>query len=217
MNKIIEVKDLSFKYDRDYIFENLNFDIYEGDFVGIIGANGAGKSTLIKLILGQLRPTNGSVRIYVEDPQLAKCLSSVGYVPQVGRSRGMDFPARVSEIVMMNMYQEIGLFRFVKKHHKEAVRRALEMVGMEGFENRKFSDLSGGQQQRVVIAKAIVNKPKILIMDEPTTGIDKKSEIVLYDLLKMLQEKENLTIVMISHDIEKIKKCSNKIVELESE
>ena len=217
MNKIIEVKDLSFKYDRDYIFENLNFDIYEGDFVGIIGANGAGKSTLIKLILGQLRQTNGSVRIYGEDPQLAKCLSSVGYVPQVGRSRGMDFPARVSEIVMMNMYQEIGLFRFVKKHHKEAVRRALEMVGMEDFENRKFSDLSGGQQQRVVIAKAIVNKPKILIMDEPTTGIDKKSEIVLYDLLKMLQEKENLTIVMISHDIEKIKKCSNKIVELESE
>ena len=95
MNKIIEVKDLSFKYDRDYIFENLNFDIYEGDFVGIIGANGAGKSTLIKLILGQLRPTNGSVRIYGEDPQLAKCLSSVGYVPQVGRARGMDFPARV--------------------------------------------------------------------------------------------------------------------------
>lgn len=217
MNKIIEVKDLSFKYDRDYIFENLNFDIYEGDFVGIIGANGAGKSTLIKLILGQLRATNGSVRIYGEDPQLAKCLSSVGYVPQVGRARGMDFPARVSEIVMMNMYQEIGLFRFVKKHHKEAVRRALEMVGMEDFENRRFSDLSGGQQQRVVIAKAIVNKPKILIMDEPTTGIDKKSEIVLYDLLKMLQEKENLTIVMISHDIEKIKKCSNKIVELESE
>lgn len=217
MNKIIEVKDLSFKYDRDYIFENLNFDIYEGDFVGIIGANGAGKSTLIKLILGQLRPTNGSVRIYGEDPQLAKFLSSVGYVPQVGRARGMDFPARVSEIVMMNMYQEIGLFRFVKKHHKEAVRRALEMVGMEDFENRRFSDLSGGQQQRVVIAKAIVNKPKILIMDEPTTGIDKKSEIVLYDLLKMLQEKENLTIVMISHDIEKIKKCSNKIVELESE
>ena len=217
MNKIIEVKDLSFKYDRDYIFENLNFDIYEGDFVGIIGANGAGKSTLIKLILGQLRPTNGSVRIYGEDPQLAKCLSSVGYVPQVGRARGMDFPARVSEIVMMNMYQEIGLFRFVKKHHKEAVRRALEMVGMEDFENRRFSDLSGGQQQRVVIAKAIVNKPKILIMDEPTTGTDKKSEIVLYDLLKMLQEKENLTIVMISHDIEKIKKCSNKIVELESE
>ena len=217
MNKIIEVKDLSFKYDRDYIFENLNPDIYEGDLVGIIGANGAGKSTLIKLILGQLRPTNGSVRIYGEDPQLAKCLSSVGYVPQVGRARGMDFPARVSEIVMMNMYQEIGLFRFVKKHHKEAVRRALEMVGMEDFENRRFSDLSGGQQQRVVIAKAIVNKPKILIMDEPTTGIDKKSEIVLYDLLKMLQEKENLTIVMISHDIEKIKKCSNKIVELESE
>ena len=217
MNKIIEVKDLSFKYDRDYIFENLNFDIYEGDFVGIIGANGAGKSTLIKLTVGQLRPTNGSVRIYGEDPQLAKCLSSVGYVPQVGRARGMDFPARVSEIVMMNMYQEIGLFRFVKKHHKEAVRRALEMVGMEDFENRRFSDLSGGQQQRVVIAKAIVNKPKILIMDEPTTGIDKKSEIVLYDLLKMLQEKENLTIVMISHDIEKIKKCSNKIVELESE
>lgn len=217
MDKIIEVKDLSFKYDRDYIFKNLSFDVHEGDFVGIIGANGAGKSTLIKLILGQLKPTGGSVSIYGEDPLLSRTLSSVGYVPQVGRSRGLDFPAKVSEIVMMNMYQEIGIFRFVKKDHKEAVRRALCMVGMEDFENRRFSDLSGGQQQRVVIAKAIVNKPKILIMDEPTSGIDKKSELVLYDLLKMLQDKENITIVMISHDVEKMKKRSNKIVELEGE
>jgi len=217
MKKIIEVKNLSFKYDKEYVFKNLTFDVCEGDFVGIIGSNGAGKSTLIKLILGQLKPTEGAVSIYGHDPLQAKCLSSVGYVPQVGGSRGMDFPAKVSEIVMMNMYQKIGMFRFVKKHHRETVRQALELVGMQDFENRRFSDLSGGQKQRVVIAKAIVNRPSILIMDEPTAGIDKQSEVVLYDLLAKLQEKENMTIVMISHDIEKIKKCSNKIVELESE
>src|SRR3712207_7254279 len=112
MKKIIEVKDLSFKYDKEYVFKNLTFDVCEGDFVGIIGSNGAGKSTLIKLILGQLKPTEGAVSIYGHDPLQAKCLSSVGYVPQVGGSRGMDFPAKVSEIVMMNMYQKIGMFRF---------------------------------------------------------------------------------------------------------
>lgn len=210
MKKIIEVKNVSFKYDRDYVFENINFDIYKGDFVGIIGSNGAGKSTLIKLILGQLKADKGKILIDGVESWTGKNLQEIGYVPQVGLSRGIDFPATVEEIVMMNMYKEIGRFGFPKKEHKEKVKKALEIVDMTNFLHRKFSDLSGGQQQRVVIAKAIVNSPEILILDEPTTGIDHHSENVLYELLDKLHKEEKITIVMISHDIEKIKAHSNR-------
>lgn len=215
MKKIIEVKNVSFKYDRDYVFENINFDIYKGDFVGIIGSNGAGKSTLIKLILGQLKADKGKILIDGVEPWTGKNLQEIGYVPQVGLSRGIDFPATVEEIVMMNMYKEIGRFGFPKKEHKEKVKKALEIVDMTNFLHRKFSDLSGGQQQRVVIAKAIVNFPEILILDEPTTGIDHHSENVLYELLDKLHKEEKITIVMISHDIEKIKAHSNKLIRIE--
>ncbi|SEN77600.1 zinc transport system ATP-binding protein [Peptostreptococcus russellii] len=215
MKKIIEVKNVSFKYDRDYVFENINFDIYKGDFVGIIGSNGAGKSTLIKLILGQLKADKGKILIDGVESWTGKNLQEIGYVPQVGLSRGIDFPATVEEIVMMNMYKEIGRFGFPKKEHKEKVKKALEIVDMTNFLHRKFSDLSGGQQQRVVIAKAIVNSPEILILDEPTTGIDHHSENVLYELLDKLHKEEKITIVMISHDIEKIKAHSNKLIRIE--
>lgn len=215
MKKIIEVKNVSFKYERDYVFENINFDIYKGDFVGIIGSNGAGKSTLIKLILGQLKADKGKILIDGVEPWTGKNLQEIGYVPQVGLSRGIDFPATVEEIVMMNMYKEIGRFGFPKKEHKEKVKKALEIVDMTNFLHRKFSDLSGGQQQRVVIAKAIVNSPEILILDEPTTGIDHHSENVLYELLDKLHKEEKITIVMISHDIEKIKAHSNKLIRIE--
>lgn len=216
MDKIVEVSNVSFKYDKEFIFKNISFDISKGDFVGLIGANGTGKSTLIKLMLGQLKPDEGYIKIYGENPINNKNLNKVGYVPQVGLSRGIDFPATVSEIVMLNMYKEIGFLRFPKKKHKEKVLDALDVVGMKKFADRKFSELSGGQQQRVIIAKAIVSNPEILILDEPTTGIDHKSEKALYELLEKLHNESNIAIVMISHDIEKIKKKSNKLIEIEN-
>ena len=108
------------------------------------------------------------------------------------------------------------MFRFPKKEHIEAVRRALDTVGMLDYINRSFSDLSGGQQQRVIIAKAIVNQPEVLILDEPTSGIDHRSEEILYQLLDRLNKEENITILMISHDLNKIKVHSNRLIELDS-
>ena len=133
----------------------------------------------------------------------------------MGLSRGIDFPATVEEIVMMNMYKEIGRFRFPKKIHREKVREALKVVDMTEFSTRKFSELSGGQQQRVIIAKAIVNSPEMLILDEPTTGIDHHSESVLYELLDKLHRENKITIVMISHDLEKIKRHSDRLIKIE--
>lgn len=216
MNKIVNVNNVSFKYDKEYIFKNVSFTVEKGDFIGIIGSNGAGKSTLIKLILGQLKPSTGNIRVNGNNPCTRKGLEKIGYVPQVGFSRGAEFPATVTEIVMMNMYKEIGFFKFAKKKHLDKVYKALEIVNMLEFKNRKFSDLSGGQQQRVIIAKAIVNSPNLLILDEPTTGIDHKSETMLYNLLDKISREKNITIMMISHDLEKIKKHSSKLINLES-
>ncbi|WP_304196034.1 metal ABC transporter ATP-binding protein [Peptostreptococcus stomatis] len=216
MEKIIEIKNMSFKYDKDFILKNINLDVFRGDFLGIVGSNGAGKSTLIKLILGQLKPNSGSLNLFGSPAWSCKKIGRVGYVAQIGLSRGMDFPATVGEIVMLNMYREVGMFRFPKKEHIEAVRRALDTVGMLDYINRSFSDLSGGQQQRVIIAKAIVNQPEVLILDEPTSGIDHRSEEILYQLLDRLNKEENITILMISHDLNKIKLHSNRLIELDS-
>lgn len=216
MDKIIEIKNMSFKYDKDYILKDLNLDIFKGDFVGIVGSNGAGKTTLLKLILGQLRPNSGKVLVSGCPAWSLKKNGNIGYVAQVGMSRGMDFPATLGEIVMLNMYKEIGLFKFPKKEHFQAVKKALDTVGMLEHINRSFSSLSGGQQQRVIIAKAIVNHPDILILDEPTNGIDHQSEEILYQLLDKLNKEYKITILMISHDLKKIKEHSNKLIELDS-
>ena len=106
---------MSFKYDKDYILKDINLDVFRGDFVGIIGPNGTGKSTLLKLILGQLKPNSGSLNLFGSPAWSCKKTGRVGYVAQVGLSRGMDFPATVEEIVMLNMYKEVGLFKFPQK------------------------------------------------------------------------------------------------------
>lgn len=216
MEKVIEIKNLYFKYDKEYIIENLELDIYKGDYLGIIGANGTGKSTLIKLMMGILKPSQGQVLLYGENPAKTKHVSKIGYVPQIGQATSMDFPATVYEIVMLNLYKEIGMFRLAKNKHKDMVRKSLDIVNMSDFEKKKFSDLSGGQKQRVMIAKALVNNPQILILDEPTTGIDQKSQDILYSLLDYLHEEKNITIIMISHDIKKIRNKASSIFELDS-
>lgn len=214
METIIELDKLTFAYEKENIIEDLSFKINKGDFVGIIGSNGVGKTTLIKLMLGQLKPESGIVKLYGEKIN-KDGLKMVGYVPQVGMSRGINFPATVEEIVLGNMYQEIGLMRFPKKAHKEKVRSTLKLLGMEAFTKRKFADLSGGQQQRVIIARALVSEPEILFLDEPTTGIDYESERKLYQLLKNFNDEMGITIIMISHDIDKLKGYAKRIIKLD--
>lgn len=211
---VIQSKNLYFRYEREYIIENLSFEINKGDFVGVIGSNGTGKSTLIKIILGQLRPESGEIKVFGSNPATCSELDKIGYVPQVGQSRDASFPATVGEIVLLNLYKSIGAFRFVKKIHKEKALKALEIVDMKDFFDKKFSDLSGGQQQRVIIAKSIVNNPDILVLDEPTTGIDHKSEHALYRLLDKLNSENNITIIMISHDIDRVRQHTNKLIDL---
>jgi zinc transport system ATP-binding protein len=200
-NPIISIKDLSFHYGNQYVLENINFELPRGAFLGLVGPNGSGKSTLIKNILGILKPQNGSIFLFDVSIQKFKKWDKVGYVSQKANSFNSGFPATVFEVVSMGLYGKIGLFRFLKKEHKQKIHDAIQAVGMGEYSNRNIGELSGGQQQRVFIARALVSDPELLILDEPTVGIDAKSVKDFYDLLGYLNKEKGLTMLLVTHDV----------------
>jgi len=216
MKNIISIENVSFAYNKENVLQDIILSIDEGDFVGIIGCNGSGKSTLMKLLIGQLNPSKGKIKLFSEDLDKSNNLNKIGYVPQISLSSGANFPATVEEIVMANLYSKVGFMKFPKKEHKQKVKEALKIVNMQDYSKRLIGNLSGGQQQRVMIAKALVSDPKIIILDEPTTGIDAASEEQLYTLLERLNKESKITIVIVSHDFAKISKYTNKIFVVEN-
>lgn len=211
MNSIMEISNLSFGYSGKTILENVNLTVERNDYLGIIGPNGSGKSTLIKLMLNILKPVGGEIRIFGQCADNFKQWNKVGYVPQKATSFNSAFPATVEELVAANLFSKIGLFRAYKSRHKELVYNALTQVGMENYGGSLIGNLSGGQQQRVFIARAIVNQPDILILDEPTSGVDVKSEDAVYCLLARLNKENNIAVVMVTHDISAVTVHANKL------
>lgn len=203
MNTVIDVKNVKFGFTDLPILTDVSFSVYEGDFVSIIGSNGAGKSTTLRLLLGELTPDSGSIEILGKPSKSFKEWYKVGYVPQNAFDGNTSFPATVMEIITANLYHKIGLFRFTKKEHKERAMNALRLVGMEDFSKRMIGELSGGQRQRVMLARALVGEPTMMVLDEPTTGVDAKTIASFYELLKKLNEEQRLTIIMVTHDIAK--------------
>ena len=202
---VIEIKDLTFAYEKDIILENINLTVDPLDFLAIIGPNGGGKSTLLKLMLGLLKPQKGSIRIYGKPP--SKTLSLIGYVPQ-NTNVNTDFPIKVIEVVLMGHVGEKKPFFGYGKDEIACAMGALSQVGMQDFAQSKIGDLSGGQRQRVMIARALCAHPKILILDEPTSSIDIKGQKEIYELLKMLNQ--TITVIVVSHDISVILEYANK-------
>ncbi len=198
----IEIKGLTFSYGNTPVLKGADCCVPEGRFAALIGANGAGKSTLIKMLLGELPLTgeNGTIGLMGRELKLFDSWSQVGYVPQNGMASYKDFPASVEEIVQANLYSRIGLFRFGGKKEKELVHQALCQVGMEPFQKRLIGKLSGGQQQRVLLARALVNHPKLLILDEPTSGVDKENTEEFYRLIKKFNREDGVTVFMVTHD-----------------
>lgn len=212
MNEIIKVEDLSFAYQGKLILKDIGFVVERGDFLGIIGPNGAGKSTLVKLLLKILTPSKGKIEILGEDIQSFSQWSKVGYVSQKANSFNGDFPATVEEIVGASLSAKTGIFKRKTKDHKNRVYEALEKVGMQDYGKKLIGKLSGGQQQRVLIAKVLVTDPDIMLLDEPTVGIDMKSEEAVYCLLAQLNEELGITIIMVTHDIAAITMHANKLI-----
>ena len=207
--EIIRVENLTFEYPDTAVLKNVNFTLYKGDFLGIIGANGAGKSTLIKLILGLLPYETGRITLF--GTELSKVRSRIGYVSQKANSFNTDFPATVLEVVRANLFSSKGLFSRYTKDDNAKAEKALALVGMTEYKGKLIGSFSGGQQQRVFIARALVSEPELLLMDEPTVGIDAASVKDIMAIIKRLN-KNGITIIMTNHDTPALLEAADKLL-----
>ena len=204
--QIAEIDRLSYAYSGNLVLDNISFTIDEGDILGIIGPNGAGKTTLFSCMLGLLDDYTGTIKILGDDikkKKNSKVFKSIGYIPQK-KTIEQNFPATVEEIVSLGI-TTIG------KTSKEKIALALETVDLLAQKDRRVGELSGVQQQRVLIAKAMVNNPKLLILDEPATGIDLEMQNRFYSLLKKLNQENKITIIWASHDLDAVNRLATSV------
>jgi zinc transport system ATP-binding protein len=193
---MISIRHLWAGYEHEQVLEDVNFTVYEGDFVGMIGPNGGGKTTLVKVLLGLLPPARGEVRIVGQPVKRGR--RYIGYVPQIAEF-DRDFPVNVWEVTRMGRLGRRGLLQRLNKEDDEIVAQALREVNMLELRDRPIGELSGGQRQRVYIARALASEPEILILDEPTSSVDPQVSVSIYELLNELNA--HVTIMLISHDV----------------
>lgn len=205
---LIECKNLRVSYDNKTIIKDLSFDVNQGDYLCIIGENGAGKSTLIKSLL-HLKKISGGKIVYGE--KLVP--TQIGYLPQQTEFQ-KDFPASVYEIVLSGCLNGSAFRPFYSKAQKELAQKNIELVGIKKLTKRSFAELSGGQQQRVLLARALCATSKLLLLDEPTAGLDANFTAEMYDLIKKLND-SGITIIMVSHDIPAVVKYAKQILQID--
>lgn len=210
--ELVELQGVSFTYGAEAILEDISLTVRKGDFVGVIGPNGSGKTTLLRIILGLLVPQQGSVSLFGQQLEDFRDWFRIGYVPQKVAQIEMQFPVTVAEIVSQGRFAKAGWLHRLGLPDRQAVDRALAAVGMLPEKYRLLRELSGGQQQRVFIARALASEPELLILDEPTTGVDVESQEEFYTLLARLKTEQSLTLVMISHDVDVIVNEVNRLV-----
>lgn len=197
---VISVKNVTVTRQELVMLDNVSLTVHRGEFSAIIGPNGAGKTTLLKVILGLTKPDSGTVEVFGRPVnRLGEMRSKIGYVPQI-HNIDLNFPVSVYETVLMGTFGRVGVGRRPGPSDHEAAVAALNKVGIYELRNRPIARLSGGQRQRVFIARALVSSPELLLLDEPTTGVDLATSGSLYSLLKELKD-EGVTIVLVSHDI----------------
>jgi zinc transport system ATP-binding protein len=209
---IADVKNVSYSYNNSFsssiVLDNISFTVKEGDLLGIIGPNGAGKTTLFQCMLGLLKDYRGEITIFGEEIRKIKSvLKKIAYIQQKNLI-DQSFPATINEIVSFGI---IGKKESSKEKEKDKILSVIETVGLYEYRNKRIGQLSGGQQQRVLIAKALIADPKLLILDEPTTGIDQNTQDKFYALIKKLNHENNITIVWASHDLDAVGKLANKV------
>lgn len=200
-DQLINIENISFSYGNTKVLVDVKFSISSGDFLAIIGPNGSGKTTLIRIMLGLLKPSHGKICIMGKPVGEFRDWHKIGYVPQKATHIDTLFPVSVKEVVEMGLVSGKVFPKIKKRDEEQLIKRALKYVGMQGYINQRIGNLSGGQQQRIFIARAIVNHPHILFLDEPTTGVDAEMQECFYDMLNDLNKKEGITIVLITHDI----------------
>ncbi len=216
-NTIIRFSHATFGFPGVVALQDISLEIAEGEFVGVIGPNGSGKTTLCRAVLGLLRPLEGSLRIFDCACEKLRChhRARIGYLPQKG-ALDRDFPITVLETVLMGRYGALGLFKRPSQRDREIALEALANVGMENQRDTALGHLSGGQQQRVLIARALAQQPQVLLLDEPTTGIDLTTQHSVLDLVRRLHRDLGLTVLLITHDINMIRTLVDRLVLLKT-
>ncbi len=190
-----------FSYNSDPVVRDINFSITPGEFAAILGPNGSGKTTLMKLALGLLKPTSGQVLLFGEPADSFTDWHRVGYVPQRTQATESRFPASVREIVNFGSYTGFNPLAIFNRKSSSRVDEAMELAGIQHLADRRVSDLSVGQQQRMLIARSLVRRPDLLVMDEPVAGVDAAGEEQFHSMVRRLNRDLGITIVMVSHDI----------------
>lgn len=206
MKPIIEIKNLSADYNHKTVLHDINLNVYERDFLGIIGPNGGGKTTLIKCILGLIKPSKGEILFNKEQNQEGQQPSSktsqasftIGYLPQYN-SIDKKFPISVEEVILSGLSSQKSLCSRYTQSQKEKAQTIITRMGLDGIEKRAIGQLSGGQLQRALLGRAIISDPNVVILDEPSTYIDKRFEARLYELLAEINKE--CAIILVSHDI----------------
>jgi len=208
---LIEAKNLNVFYENTQALKDISFELNEGDFLCIVGENGSGKSTLVKTLLGLVKPKSGELKMHAELRN-----DDFGYLPQVG-PRQKDFPASVSEVVLSGCVNKHKFRPFFNRSEKSCAIDNMEKLDILEIKHKAFRDLSGGQKQRALIARALCASNKILLLDEPTTGLDPEATDSLYELIKKLNKAFGITIIMVTHDVKDGLFDANKVLHLRRE
>jgi iron complex transport system ATP-binding protein len=213
---MIRSEDVSFAFKRDEpVLSNISFSVSPGEFLGIIGPNGSGKTTLIRILCGSLSPDSGRVVFdeeYLENYDRRELARRVAVVPQEST---VVFPFTVMEIVLMGRAPYLGRFEFEKNADIEKAREAMMLTDTLGFSRRRLSELSGGEKQRVILARALAQEPRVLLLDEPTTFLDLKHQLDIYRLIRRLARDEGLIVIASSHDLNLAGMFSDRLLLLE--
>lgn len=212
---IAELSDIWVGYNGRWVLKSIFLDCRAGEILGIVGPNGAGKSTLLKVILGLIRPDRGSVTLFGKKPG-KEARAKIGYLPQISNAE-RNFPVTALDVVLMGLYNRTGLFRRPGRKEKKTALEMLERVNMAGHAGQPFGSLSGGQQQRIHIARALSSNPRLLLLDEPSVGVDSVTQEDFYLLLAKLRDEEGISVIMISHDIGVITSYADSVACLNTE
>lgn len=212
---MVTVDNLFFRYNGAEVLNEISFRVRAGDYLGIVGPNGSGKSTLIRALLGLVEPQQGAIRLFgALRPDFCEW-RRIGYLPQRLKFFNPNFPATVEEVVRLGLLAGKGFPKGGAKGDDEAVAKTLALMGITGIRRSMIGELSGGQQQRVLLARALVNDPELIILDEPTTALDPETRENFYTLLRELNREQGTTVILVTHDTWSIGKYATRFIYLD--